>query len=620
MTATLYQMDADDFLGTLEAGSVDLIVTDPAYESLEKHRAVGTTTRLKRQWFQIYPNARYEQFFKNCFRVLKKNSHLYVFSDQETMFVMKPLAEAAGFKFWKPIVWDKCLGTGTPVYTSRGVVPVESIREGDTVARPSGGFARVRGVRTVQAPSVAIKLSDGTTVTCSMDHRFVRRDGGLVEARKLSPGDRLKESDVSTPYPVKSIDFSDVISESERVVEIPVNGCLWCGKQFPNRRGVSAHQARFCDKARSKKEMAETLGISVKTLQWWMLRGALPAPWAKDLGLLDRCSRSRMIYQEGKTRWCRDNAVLDHDLGKFVGLFAAEGIWRPNGLTFALHTLEKHLHSHIARVARSLSGAQAKVHRSSENGAAVSVYSATLKKLMEWFVSGHTAPSKTLRSMVYEAGDAFRDGVAAGLLEGDGHWEHAAHRQIFTSTSIDLALFIHRWARSKGYKSAIRRIENDHLGAWIVSYDPAQKQEPMTVVSVEDVGAATLHDISIESLDETFLLGNGLVTHNCHMGMGYHYRSRYEFILFFEKGKRKLNNLGEPDVLYHKRIRNGYPTEKPVPLIKTLVSQSSLPGERVVDPFFGSGAVAVAAKELDRRFEGSDISPDAYEYASKRLL
>ena len=28
------------------------------------------------------------------------------------------------------------------------------------------------------------------------------------------------------------------------------------------------------------------------------------------------------------------------------------------------------------------------------------------------------------------------------------------------------------------------------------------------------------------------------------IGMGYHYRARYEFILFFEKGKRRLNDLG----------------------------------------------------------------------------
>ena len=37
--------------------------------------------------------------------MLKRDAHFYLFVDQETMFVAKPIAEAAGFKFWKPIGW-----------------------------------------------------------------------------------------------------------------------------------------------------------------------------------------------------------------------------------------------------------------------------------------------------------------------------------------------------------------------------------------------------------------------------------------------------------------------------------------------------------------------------------
>jgi site-specific DNA-methyltransferase (adenine-specific) len=93
--------------------SADLIVTDPPYESLEKHRAIGTTTRLKHSkassndWFAIFPNRRFPELLEQCFRVLRKNRHFYVFCDPETAFLLKPAAEACGFKFWKPLVWDK---------------------------------------------------------------------------------------------------------------------------------------------------------------------------------------------------------------------------------------------------------------------------------------------------------------------------------------------------------------------------------------------------------------------------------------------------------------------------------------------------------------------------------
>jgi len=107
MTWSVVQADAVDWLRSLGDESVDLVVTDPAYESLEKHRAVGTTTRLKAQWFDIFANERFPALLSELYRVLKPNTHMYMFCDQETMFVVKPMAEAAGFRFWKPLVWDK---------------------------------------------------------------------------------------------------------------------------------------------------------------------------------------------------------------------------------------------------------------------------------------------------------------------------------------------------------------------------------------------------------------------------------------------------------------------------------------------------------------------------------
>jgi len=109
----LSALDAVTWLREQPTESVDLLITDPAYESLEKHRAVGTTTRLKHSksssndWFKVFPNARFGELFDEAFRVLRPHTHFYLFCDAETMFVVKPEAERAGFRFWKPLVWDK---------------------------------------------------------------------------------------------------------------------------------------------------------------------------------------------------------------------------------------------------------------------------------------------------------------------------------------------------------------------------------------------------------------------------------------------------------------------------------------------------------------------------------
>lgn len=111
-----------------------------------------------------------------------------------------------------------------------------------------------------------------------------------------------------------------------------------------------------------------------------------------------------------------------------------------------------------------------------------------------------------------------------------------------------------------------------------------------------------------------------LIWDKVHIGMGYHYRNSYEVALFFEKGKRKLNDLGIRDVLPHPRIvRARYPTEKPVPLLTVLIQQSTLPGEVVADPFCGSGSTGVAALSCDRLFAGCDLSPDAVTLTRSRL-
>jgi site-specific DNA-methyltransferase (adenine-specific) len=114
-----YLGDAVQWLSSIGDESVDLVITDPPYESLEKHRARGTTTRLKHSkassndWFQIFPNSRFPELFREIHRVLARDRHFYLFCDQETMFVAKPIAETAGFKFWKPIIFDKvCMGMG----------------------------------------------------------------------------------------------------------------------------------------------------------------------------------------------------------------------------------------------------------------------------------------------------------------------------------------------------------------------------------------------------------------------------------------------------------------------------------------------------------------------------
>lgn len=62
-----------------------------------------------------------------------------------------------------------------------------------------------------------------------------------------------------------------------------------------------------------------------------------------------------------------------------------------------------------------------------------------------------------------------------------------------------------------------------------------------------------------------------------------------------------------------------HPTIKPLPIIETLINNSSKPGDIVLDPFLGSGTTAVAAKQNNRKYLGFEINPEYFKIASDRL-
>lgn len=81
-----------------------------------------------------------------------------------------------------------------------------------------------------------------------------------------------------------------------------------------------------------------------------------------------------------------------------------------------------------------------------------------------------------------------------------------------------------------------------------------------------------------------------------------------------EKAKRgKLPT----DVWWHTIVsptgkeKTGYPTQKPLGILRRIVQASSAPGDWVLDFFAGSGTAAAAAQELGRRFVIVDENPEA---------
>lgn len=102
------------------------------------------------------------------------------------------------------------------------------------------------------------------------------------------------------------------------------------------------------------------------------------------------------------------------------------------------------------------------------------------------------------------------------------------------------------------------------------------------------------------------------------------YYKQTELVLFFRKGKAKpINNYTSRDnvkvVMPKKSTGKLHITEKPLDFISTLVTNSSKPGELILDPFAGSGTTAIAALNCGRFFIGIEKEQKYYDIANQRI-
>lgn len=89
----------------------------------------------------------------------------------------------------------------------------------------------------------------------------------------------------------------------------------------------------------------------------------------------------------------------------------------------------------------------------------------------------------------------------------------------------------------------------------------------------------------------------------------------YEYAKTLNNGKQ-MKNLWQINAQRHK---TKHPTEKPEVLLERIIKIGSQVGDRVLDPFMGSGTTCVVAHKLGREYYGIELSVDYYEIAKQRL-
>lgn len=104
------------------------------------------------------------------------------------------------------------------------------------------------------------------------------------------------------------------------------------------------------------------------------------------------------------------------------------------------------------------------------------------------------------------------------------------------------------------------------------------------------------------------------------------YLSDTEYLLFFrEKGVKLYGNFNTKKKYFITALNNveaikiGHPTVKPLSIIRTLLINSSVENDIVLDPFLGSGTTAIAAIKEKRCYLGYEINEKYFNIAKKRI-
>ena len=96
-------------------------------------------------------------------------------------------------------------------------------------------------------------------------------------------------------------------------------------------------------------------------------------------------------------------------------------------------------------------------------------------------------------------------------------------------------------------------------------------------------------------------------------------RKTYEACLYARKGGKGVNQVGADVVDIPSAKGELHAAQKPVDLYAHLLRWSCIPGDKVIDPFMGSGTIFPAANELKVFATGIERSAIHFAVAQKRL-
>ena len=161
----------------------------------------------------------------------------------------------------------------------------------------------------------------------------------------------------------------------------------------------------------------------------------------------------------------------------------------------------------------------------------------------------------------------------------------------------------------------------DFLHSWVSLLNPTNNL--VTICTTDRKGDGRIYPkhikvINVFEKNDWFLRKTNIWVKSYKVNM---FRMNYMHILTFAKKPFKLKNPHMVDVILDEKstIVEGFKFGMSMLVVKMMIENHTKENDIVYDPFMGSGTTAIAAKELNREYLGSEISQEYYDISKKRI-
>lgn len=216
------------------------------------------------------------------------------------------------------------------------------------------------------------------------------------------------------------------------------------------------------------------------------------------------------------------DSLIGEDAAWFAGLYIAEGSRSGNCINMAGHAKEKERWSRIQKVARMYGGSATCMVNGNEM--TIRVWGKILNAIIDELVTGRIAGDKGFSPVVWRYSNGFIAAMVQGYLDGDGHKDPKNNRWCLSFTrNYNLERDLRTACARLGYQFILKLSTVPYKGKDVATFRGELRMERSghgnerdmgEVVEIRKSRCRNVYDLGVEDDPHLFSLASGVLTHN----------------------------------------------------------------------------------------------------------